>query len=254
MYFPTLHAATWVETLASELSPTAVLLALSRPPTFQAGMLRVSNGQHGFPATPQLLRPVKKRTPFYDEEELLLEFLERFGQNPAFPQIVLEAYRTQLRQGKLTSMVMTMKKAIATQPYCQLVASAPMNGELTRTVLEFTHLASKQPSLVKLLVCTVDVETEEQWDLLCRLRNFCGTACFKRLPKMQALQVKHGTWSWEFQWSLVSIRYKSSSVYETQQDRLIWVSVYFALARRKPEQVLPRAPPQLLIATALLPF
>ena len=204
---------------------------------------------YSFPAE-SLIEPGKG--PFYDEESILFEFLERF-KHKNLKEIVREAYFLQLEQRDLTNMVLVLHDALTMQPFCELVALCPMNSDLTRAVLEFSQLLSMEASLTSLLVSTMEIERDEQWNLVCKARDFSGLVWLKKLPKLKEVEVQHGSLRWTFQYHTVSTRYKGCNLYERREERLLWLSVFFAMARRNPS-VLVDAPMQLVVATALLPF
>lgn len=244
-----LRARAWVETLAKNLgSESAVLNAVSRPPALDQGRLYVLNLT--FPASEELVQPSK--TPFYDEEAMLIAFLDLF-KDQDIPHIVQEVYQYQLQLKSLTSMVLFLHDCITPQPFCQTVALfSPLHPRLSRTVLEYMHLASTKPSLLSLLVSTLEIETEEEWSLLENIRSYAGLVWLKRLPKQEEVLVQHGSLSWTFRSSYACTRYmKKSVLYEKREDRLLWVSVFFAWVRRRPE-IIHRAPKQMVVLSALL--
>lgn len=182
-------------------------------------------------------------------EEHALSLVRKYGKKESRHQI-LKAYEEQITERRLTDKVLTLHDALGQfHPYCELVVQT-LNADLARAVTEYAPYLS--PSM---LVSTIRIATEKEWDMVTNLRErYCGLTWIKKLPKQHEFQVRHGNKSWKFEANFVSTRFKATKCFERQEERLLWISVFFALARRDPIVWLRHAPVQLVCAAASLPL
>lgn len=194
---------------------------------------------------------------FYDEEAILTSFLT--SQYSSLRDLCIDIqwiHEYQLHTKTLTDGILHLHNIIRDHflfpDYIGLnICMVPCHYLLTRCMSEFAILSRKEPGILETLHKCIVIENSSEIETVTRFRRLCGLQWLKKPPKSQEIQVNHGSTSWKFLWSCVMTRYQNHSYFERIDERLLWVSLWFALVSRD-TSILTSSPKLLIMNMAYL--
>ena len=200
------------------------------------------------------------KTLFYDEEGTLDLFVKTnyLSVNELYED-VKAVYECQLQMKSLTDAILSLKQhlldtCVLHEYILMNITMLPVHPTITQCICQFGSFLSRQKRkspLIDMLYKPVDVSNEKEWKVVVHFRSLCGLHWVKKPPKSDRVEVHHGTCSWTFTWHSVATRHENTYFYERLDERLQWVALWFAYARRYPS-IIQASPKVFPVALALL--
>jgi len=221
------------------------LVALSSCPLLikEDGQLRVllslPEGCHLMPSAASDFLQVADEYCGYDEEQVMCLFLEAMYQSGADKLIrdVEVAHSSLTAHGGLSHSIRYMHdrmcKSSQMPPFIDLILRLPYHICLQTMMLNMLHFIQQASSLRKcdlvtyMLIKPLELTNDVEWRTIKKCREICNFHWHPRHTRV--VTATYGNHKWSTDWNSTSMRRTDGSNYhEKWEERLLWVSVWFA--------------------------